>query len=476
MKTQGRRCCHALLLMLSILTLGTFTGSSQAQQKPPPEVGGPMPADALRAVGAGAIPPAATTIAHVEVGRNGQQTTVRVEGNGRLTCQTERLNNPERLVLDCWGVRLGLAQTSIPTALKPVRRVRVGQFKPDVARVVIDLEHAAPFSLKSEAKTIVVAFSGATEASSDAVAAQTGNAQAKNALRSEPTQAAQPPSSPPAAIGSSGTPRLEPLTQRKPVLGIPVTPAAQVELFENAFKYGTLTYRAQNQTLRSILQEIAQDAGVPITLTDGSGDERLSVEFRHFRLDEALRHILNGYDAFFFYGVEQESNQPASLKAVWVYPANAGRQLKPAPPDAWTASTQEFQRMLAEPDAEVRARAIDTLIRRKGGQSADAVQQALRDKDEKVRMRALSRALYSGVGIPQELLIDLVLNDESMNIRFLALQALPVDPTMRWVAERALHDSTPQISNLAQEILRELDAANVPPSPSAVNQPRPRDH
>ena len=126
--------------------------------------------------------------------------------------------------------------------------------------------------------------------------------------------------------------------------------------------------------------------------------------------------------------------------------------------------------------ASISRGAIDTLIRRKGGQSADAVQQALRDKDEKVRVRALYQALYSGVGIPQELLIDLVLNDESTNIRFLALQALPVDPTMRWVAERALHDSTPQISNLAQEILRELDAANVPPSPSAVNQPNPRDN
>src|SRR2546426_8211238 len=428
MKTQGRRCNHALLLMLSIVTLGTFTPPSQAQQKSPPRVGGPTPADALRSVGAGAIPPSATTIVHVEVGRSGQQTTVRVEGSGRLTCQTERLNNPERLVLDCSGVRLPLAQTSIPSALKPVWRVRLGQFRPDVARVVIDLEHAAPFSLRSEGNTIAVAFPAADAPESDSAAAQKGAEQAKNALRSKQTQVARPPSSSPAAIGSSSAPRLEPLTQRKPVLGIPVMPATQVQPLENTFKYGMLTYRAQNQTLRSILQQIAQNAGVPITLPDGLGDERLSVEFRHFRLDEALRQILNGYDAFFFYGVEQGSNQPVPLKAVWVYPANAGRQLKPAPPDAWTASTQEFQRMLAEPDPEVRAQAIDTLIRRKGGQSADAVQQALRDKDEKVRVRALYRALYSGVGIPQELLIDLVLHDESANIRFLALQALPVDP------------------------------------------------
>ena len=126
--------------------------------------------------------------------------------------------------------------------------------------------------------------------------------------------------------------------------------------------------------------------------------------------------------------------------------------------------------MLAEPDPEVRARAIETLIRRKGDQSADALQEALRDKNEKVRIRALHRALYSGVGIPLELLIELALNDDSMNIRFLALQALPVDPKLRWVAERALHDSNPQVNQKAEEILEELNAANAPPSPAAAHQ------
>ena len=94
----------------------------------------------------------------------------------------------------------------------------------------------------------------------------------------------------------------------------------------------------------------------------------------------------------------------------------------------------------------------------------------MRDKNEKVRIKALHRALYSGVGIPLELLIDLALNDDSMNIRFLALQALPVDPKLRWVAERALHDSNPQVNQKAEEILEELNAANAPPSPAAAHQ------
>ena len=231
-----------------------------------------------------------------------------------------------------------------------------------------------------------------------------------------------------------------------------------------------LTYRAQNQTLRSILDRIAAMANVDIALSEGLGDEKLSVEFQHYRLDEALRQMLKGYDAFFFYGVDEERERPASLRAVWVYRATRAQGFKPTPPDTWAASTQEFQQMLAEPDPEVRARAIETLIRRKGDQSADALQEALRDKNEKVRIKALHRALYSGVGIPLELLIDLALNDDSMNIRFLALQALPVDPKLRWVAERALHDSNPQVNQKAEEILEELNAANAPPSPAAAHQ------
>src|SRR3989442_1326662 len=109
----------------------------------------------------------ATIIAEVEVGRSrpGDQTIVRVEGNGHLTCQPHRLNDPERLVLDFAGARLAARRTSIPSALKPVRGVRLGQFRPNVARVVIDLEPVAadaPYSVQSEGNTLTVLFAGST--------------------------------------------------------------------------------------------------------------------------------------------------------------------------------------------------------------------------------------------------------------------------------------------------------------------------
>jgi type IV pilus secretin PilQ/predicted competence protein len=109
--------------------------------------------------GARATSPAVgTVIAQVAMGRTGQQTSVRVEGNGRLTYRAERLNNPERLVLDFTGARLALSQTSIPSELRPVRGVRLSQFKPDVTRVVIDLERVVHYTVRTDDKGVTVEF------------------------------------------------------------------------------------------------------------------------------------------------------------------------------------------------------------------------------------------------------------------------------------------------------------------------------
>lgn len=225
-----------------------------------------------------------------------------------------------------------------------------------------------------------------------------------------------------------------------------------------AVKQGMLTYTARNQSLRSVLHEIGDQTGVGIVIADGLGEEPISVEFRGFRPDEALRQILKDYDTFFFYGKEN-GKETAPLKTVWIYPASKGRSLKPVPPEAW-ASTQEYERMLADRDPHARASALDTLIQRRGRRAGELVMKALRDDSDLVRTRALDRALSSDIDIPQETLAGLALNDKSVNVRFLSLEALSEDPSMRWVAERALQDPSEHVREMAQQILRKFDAAN----------------
>src|SRR5437879_6015243 len=96
MKTKGMLCRRALLVAF-VLALGTAAGFSQPQQQLSPSAdrfAGVGPQSSLQAAGADS---GATIIAQVEVGRSrGDQAIVRVEGNGRLTCQdrkSTRLNS-----------------------------------------------------------------------------------------------------------------------------------------------------------------------------------------------------------------------------------------------------------------------------------------------------------------------------------------------------------------------------------------------
>jgi len=100
----------------------------------------------------------AAVISSVAITQAPQRSAVRVEGEGRLDVQTSRMQNPDRLVLDFAGARLAVQKTVIPGVSAPVRSVRIGQYRPDIARVVIDLTSAIPYQLLRDAGAIVINF------------------------------------------------------------------------------------------------------------------------------------------------------------------------------------------------------------------------------------------------------------------------------------------------------------------------------
>lgn len=222
------------------------------------------------------------------------------------------------------------------------------------------------------------------------------------------------------------------------------------------FKDGRLGVRAEDLPLPWLLVELSRRGGVAIMGAEGLGDERISVQFQDLPLDEGLRQLLKGHDAFFFYGAEETA--PASLKAVWVYPKFTGRTIQPVPPEKW-ASTGEIEAKLGDPSAEARSRAIFALVERKRDQALDAVLQALKDKDDQVRTRALYGAVSSSVNLPVVTLRELALHDRSPEVRFLALQALTEHPEGRVIAKMALNDPNPHVRRKAQEILLQLGDA-----------------
>jgi type IV pilus assembly protein PilQ len=97
-------------------------------------------------------------IEKVVLAQKGDRTEVEVTGTGRLNFHVLRLSHPDRVVLDFSGARLQSSEKSIPSNLDPVREIRLAQFSPDVARVVIDLRQRAPYSVAPRGNSVKVEF------------------------------------------------------------------------------------------------------------------------------------------------------------------------------------------------------------------------------------------------------------------------------------------------------------------------------
>ena len=120
----------------------------------------PVLAQTHEATAAAAAP---SVISSVAVTQASSRSSVRVEGEGELFARPTRMQNPDRLVLDFVGTHIAVQKTVIPGVSAPVRGVRLGQYRPDVARVVIDLTSASPYQIGHEGNAVVISFETATD-------------------------------------------------------------------------------------------------------------------------------------------------------------------------------------------------------------------------------------------------------------------------------------------------------------------------
>src|SRR5277367_190287 len=108
--------------------------------------------------GAPNVSATAAVISSVAITQAPERAAVRVEGEGRLEVHAARLQSPDRLVLDFAGARLHVDKTLIPGVSAPVRGVRLGQYRPDIARIVVDLTSAAPYQIARDGAAVVIYF------------------------------------------------------------------------------------------------------------------------------------------------------------------------------------------------------------------------------------------------------------------------------------------------------------------------------
>ncbi len=114
--------------------------------------------------------PAVTSVSRVEIAGDSQQATVRVEGSGNsgdMTYQVSKLMDPPRVVVDFSNARLSTGHNAIPSNYEPVRGVRLGQYRPDEVRVVIDLQRPAEFSIEKKSHEFTLTFAKPDAAPAD---------------------------------------------------------------------------------------------------------------------------------------------------------------------------------------------------------------------------------------------------------------------------------------------------------------------
>jgi len=160
-------CCGLLIVVLTsggLVLLYAQNGTTSSQSTNPGQVAAKASGTKSMAAKNAATQSQITnspgaTIEQVHLSRKEQQAQVRVDGTGQLTYNAFRLNQPDRLVLDFSGAVVRVQERSLSSSFYPVRLVRIGQFKANVARVVIEIEEQLPYTIAESGNAVTVVFS-----------------------------------------------------------------------------------------------------------------------------------------------------------------------------------------------------------------------------------------------------------------------------------------------------------------------------
>ena len=108
----------------------------------------------------------ASEVKDLQVRQDGSEIAIEVTLSAGVTPRVETAVHPDRLVLILPGTLSDARQRRIPVNAKGVKDVRIGlhSVKPPVTRVVVDLEHAQPYTLQTDGSRVTLRVQGALNA------------------------------------------------------------------------------------------------------------------------------------------------------------------------------------------------------------------------------------------------------------------------------------------------------------------------
>ena len=249
-----------------------------------------------------------------------------------------------------------------------------------------------------------------------------------------------------------------------------------------------LSLAITKQPLQEVAKAIAQQAQLSIIFDKEMPNPNIDMKFSNLPVQQGLQRLFENYDTFFFYSTDKET--VAKLTTVWVYPQGQGQRLAPVPSPI-AARANELIQDTTDTDAARRASAIANLVEQQGSAATEAVQNALIDPDERVRIEALHAALLAQIDLPLDTLKDLAVRDTSAKIRSIALAglvnrseqgAIELSDILE-VLKLAQKDTDPEVSELAVQLIKSLEEASTDPdnqesqeqSPDPQSEWKPQD-
>lgn len=236
---------------------------------------------------------------------------------------------------------------------------------------------------------------------------------------------------------------------------------------------GRVNISVENKPLRWVLEAIASQTGITFNVAHEIENRQISIELHDVSIEQALRSLLTGLDAFLYVG--SQGSSPPSLRTVWVHPQDRGRTLVPLENRADVieepiqlesdtgngdnATTEKLVEMARDDDPAVRMQGLSALA--DSGEADDAtvrsaLEAALTDRDASVRAYAVqalgSRGGEEAVGPLWE-----ALRDPDPSVRVMAVET--VDPQGQGITllEVAASDSDETVRSTARFRLEHIN-------------------
>jgi type IV pilus secretin PilQ/predicted competence protein len=196
---------------------------------------------------------------------------VRIAGDGQLKYKAFRLESPSRLVIDLEGVKNAAARNSVSVDDAVVQRVRIAQFQPTVARVVVDLAQKTDYDIKAVGDEVRVAFGPSAIASTEPAPAP-APVPVKVAEVAPAPRVIEKPVEKPAVVASKPAP--VDIPSQVPTIAENVAPRTPVESTKSSSKSNWTVPEPASKGARSRITPAADQAPVqqPPTREDIFGD------------------------------------------------------------------------------------------------------------------------------------------------------------------------------------------------------------